>query len=62
MFFEDNDPIWSKSATQLLSLNLAQTFLVLNFLITDLCNFSASCSFTLIPDPVFFFYQNTYKP
>ena len=41
LFFEDNDPISAK------------TFPLLNFLITGLFNSSASCSFTLIPDPVF---------
>ena len=52
LFLEDNDPISGKSAVPLLSLNLAYTFLLFNFLITVLCNSSASCSFTLIPDPV----------
>ena len=53
LFLEDNDSISAKSAAQILSLNLAYTFLLLNFLIADLRNSSASCSFTLIPDPVF---------
>ena len=51
LFFEDNDSIAAKSASQILSLNLAYTFLLLNFLITGLCNSAGSCSFTLIPDP-----------
>ena len=53
LFFEDNDHISAKSAAQILSLNLAKTFLVWNFLIIGLCNSSASCSFTLTPGPVF---------
>ena len=53
LFFEDNDSISTASATQILSLNLEYTFLLWNFLITGLCNFSASCSFMLVPDPVF---------
>ena len=53
LFFEDNDSISAESAAQILSLNLAYTFLLFNFLITDLCNSSASCSFTLFPEPVF---------
>ena len=53
LFLEDNDSISAKSAAQILSLNLAYTFLLLNFLIAGLRNSSASCSFTLIPDPVF---------
>ena len=36
--FEDNRPISAESANQILSLNLAKTFLLLNFLITGLCN------------------------
>ena len=42
-FFEDNDSISAKSAPQILYLNLAYTFLLLNFLITGLCNSSPSC-------------------
>ena len=53
LLFEDNDSISAKPAVQILSLNLAYTFLHLNFLIIGLCNFLSSCSFTLIPDPVF---------
>ena len=61
LFFEDNDSISAKSATQILFLNLAYNFLLFNFLVTDLCNSSASYSFTfaptllvaLAPDPVF---------
>ena len=53
LFLEDNDSISAKSAAQILSLNLAYIFLLLNFLIAGLRNSSASCSFTLIPDPVF---------
>ena len=55
LFFEDNDSISAKSEAQILSLNLAYTFLLLNFLITGLCNSSASNSFRLISYP--FFYQ-----
>ena len=51
-YLENNDPIPAKSAAKILSLNLAQTFLLLNVLITGLCNYSTSCSFKLIPDPV----------
>ena len=43
LFLEHNDPISAKSAAQILSLNLASTFLLLNFLVTGLCNSSASC-------------------
>ena len=53
LFFEDNDSISAKSAAQILSLNLAYTFILLNFLITGLCNSLASCSFTPIPGHVF---------
>ena len=53
LFFEENDSISAKSAAQILPLNLAYTFYLLSFLITGLCNSSASCSFTLISDPVF---------
>ena len=51
---EDNESLSAKSAAQILSLNLAQTFLLLNFLITGLCNSPSSSSFTLAPYPVFF--------
>ena len=60
LFFEDNDSISAKSATQRLSLNLGETFLLLKFLITGLCSSSPSCSFTIISDPAF--YQRTYRP
>ena len=54
LFFEDNDPISAKYAAQIFSSNLALTFLLLNFfLITGLCNSSASCSYTVITDLVF---------
>ena len=61
LFLEHNDLISAKSAAQIISLNLASTFLLLNFLVTGLCNSSASYSFTLTPtllvpialDPVF---------
>ena len=52
LFFEYNDPISAKSTAQILLLNPASTFLLLNFLSTGCCNTSASCSFTLIADPV----------
>ena len=51
--FEENDSISAKSAAQILSVNLAQDFLLLNFLVTRLCNTLANSSFTFIPDPVF---------
>ena len=60
--FEDSDSITAKSAAQILSLNLAYAFLLLNLLITGLCNSSGSCSYTLIPDPVFFFFEKTCRP
>ena len=41
-FLEDNDVTAGKSATQILSLNLACTFLLTNFLITSLYNFWVS--------------------
>ena len=53
LFFEDNGSISAKYAAQILPLNLAETFLLLNFLVTGLCNSSGSCSFTLIPYPLF---------
>ena len=53
LFLEDNDPVSAKSAAQILALNLTWSFLLLNFVITGLCNSSASCSFTPIPDLVF---------
>ena len=52
LFLEDNDPILAKSAEQILALNFTQPYLLLNFLITGLCNSSAGCSFTLAPNPV----------
>ena len=54
-FLEDNVPISAKSSEQILSLNLAKALPFLDFLITGLCNSSASSSFTLAPYPVFFF-------
>ena len=45
LFFEDNDSISAKSAAKILSLNVAYTFVFSNFLISDLCNSTASCSF-----------------
>ena len=53
VFLEDNDSIRAKSAAQILYLNLVWTFLLLNFLIPVLCNYSASSSVTLTPDPAF---------
>ena len=53
LFLEDNDSISAKCAAKVLSVNLAQTILFLNFLITGLCNSSTSFSFTLTPDLVF---------
>ena len=38
LFLEDSDSISAKSAVQILSLNLACTFRLLNFLVTGLCN------------------------
>ena len=51
------DAISAKSPAQMLSLNLAYTFLLLNFLITGLCNSIESTSFKfdilllIAPDP-----------
>ena len=53
LFLEENYSTSAKSSAQILPLNLAYTFLLLKLLITGLRNYSASCSFTLIPDPVF---------
>ena len=55
-FLVNRDPISAKSATQILSLNLAYALLFLIFLITCLYSSSDISSFTLDPDPVF--YQN----
>ena len=52
LFLEDSDHISAKSAAQILSLNLTKS-LLLNFLTINLCNSSAICSFTYIPNPVF---------
>ena len=52
-FLEDIDSITAKSALQIMSLNLAYAFLLLNFIVTGLCNSSASYSFS---------YQKTYGP
>ena len=58
-YLEDNDLDSTKSDTQILSLNLAETFLLLNFLITGLCNSWDDSSLTFTPvllvalDPVF---------
>ena len=38
LLFEGNNFISAKSAAKILSLNLAQTIVFLNFLITSLCN------------------------
>ena len=54
LLLEDNDAISAKSAAQIFSLNLAWTFLLLDFLITSLSNSSASCSFTLTLNSVLF--------
>ena len=59
-FLEDIDSITAKSALQILSLNLAYAFLLLNFIVTGLCNSSASYSFTFFP--ILFSYQETYGP
>ena len=53
LFLEYNNSILAKSAAQILSSNLAYTFLLLNFLVTGLYNFLASCSVTHISDPIF---------
>ena len=52
-FFVENHYIPAKSDAQVLSLNLACTCLLPHFLIPGLYNSSASCSFIIIPDPVF---------
>ena len=49
LFLENSDPISAKAATQILSLNLTKTLLLLNFLITSLCNSSASSDINLSP-------------
>ena len=38
LIFEGNNFVSAKSAAKMLSLNLAQNILLLNFLITSLCN------------------------
>ena len=53
LFLEDNDPVQAKSATQMLSLNISKTLLLLNFLIIGICISRVSSSFTLAPHPVF---------
>ena len=53
LFLVWNDPILVKPGSQVLRLNLAKDFFLSNFLITGLCNFPASCSFTIMPDHVF---------
>ena len=50
---KDNNLISVKSAAEILSLNLAKNFRLLNFLIIGLCNFPVSSSFTLAQDLVF---------
>ena len=52
LFLKDSDSILAQSAAQILSLNLAYAFLLLNFFVNGLCNYLACCSFTLISDPV----------
>ena len=65
---EDNHSSSSKSAAQILFLNLAYTFLLLNFLITDLCGSQDSSSLTFPPAllvailPIFLFHQKIYRP
>ena len=53
LHFVDNGSISAKSVAQILFLNLAYIFLLLNFLITDFCNSCASYSFALLSDHVF---------
>ena len=53
LFLEDNDSLSAKSAGQILSLYFPYTFLFLNFLLTELCNSSAGCYFTLTSEPAF---------
>ena len=55
LYFEGNDFISAISAAQILSLKLAYNFLLLNSLVTRLCNSSACFSFTLTQHPVFLF-------
>ena len=50
---EDNDPISTEFAAQILFLNLEYTLFLLNSLITGLCDSWTSASFTFFLDPVF---------
>ena len=52
-FLEDDNSILAKYAAQILSLNLAQAFLLLNFLITSFCNFGAGSTLTVAPASFF---------
>ena len=52
LLFEDNGPISAGSVAQILSSDLAWTFLLFNVLITGLFHSLVSCSFTRIPYPV----------
>ena len=67
-FLKDNDPIAAKSAAQILPLNLAQTPLLLSFLVTGLCHYSAGFSldsllFCLsLSLLILFSYQKAYRP
>ena len=62
------DYISVRSAPQVLLLNNEYTFIFSIFLMIDLGNSSANCSFCLVsfcliaPPADFFFYQNVYKP
>ena len=58
LFFDDN----AKSVAKILSLNLSYTVLLLNILITGLCDSSDGCSLKLIPDLILFSYQKTHRP
>ena len=53
LLLEDSDPISAKCTAQILPLNLAYIFLLLNFLNTGLYNSSTRFSFTLTLTPVF---------
>ena len=63
-FLKDNDPISAKSAAQILPLNHAQTFLLLNFLVISLCYSLASFPFTITPSLllILFSYHKTCRP
>ena len=52
-YLEDNDLISAKSSALVLSLNPAETFLPLKFLITSLCSSWVNSLYTFAPGPAF---------